>query len=349
MDRRFFEHANASRHCLLRGFSAAFTLIEVMLAIGILAMVVTVSSLVLGVGVSFWKTVTEMGEEIQNGDAILEQVVMGLRSAYYPTGEAPTYEYGFQFKDDGEEENAKDEISWVKLGGSLVGEDTPWAGAAHRVKLRVQDTDENEGPGLYVYAWRIVGQDKDFDPDEDVEPVLLSDQVVAMDCRFQDPTKAVNVGEEYEWVDEWVASNRIPEHILLTLYLKPQGSKKEPDVFQRMVDFPLSELSWNPNVVSGGTGKGSQSGNRKGGATGGGGTSGGGGVTPGGGSGGGGRKPVIIGGGSSGGSGNRGTPSGGSSGGSGNRGQRPPASGTSGGWGGGSGGGGFTIGVGGKP
>ncbi len=338
---RPLENANNSHHRLLQGVSAAFTLIEVMLAIGILAMVVMVSSLVLGVGVSFWKTVTEMGEEIQNGDAILEQVVMGLRSAYYPTGEAPTYEYGFQFEDDGEEENAKDVISWVKLGGSLVGEDTPWAGAAHRVKLRVQDSDENEGPGLYVYAWRIVGQDKDFDPDEDVEPVLLSDQVVAMDCRFQDPTKAVNVGEEYEWVDEWVASNRIPEHVLLTLYLKPQGSKKEPDVFQRMVDFPMAELSWNPNVVSGGTGKGKQSGNRKdgvsGGGTGGAGTPSGAG-TPGGGTGGG-RQPVIIGGGS----GNRGS----SSGGTGNRGQRPPASGSD--WGGGSGGGGFTIGVGGRP
>lgn len=319
-------YAKISLERPLRGFSAAFTLIEVMLAIGILAMVVTVSSLVLGVGVSFWKTVTEMGEEIQNGDAVMEQVVMGLRSAYYPTGEAPTYEYGFQFEDDGEEENAKDVISWVKLGGSLVGEDTPWAGSAHRVKLRVQDSDENEGPGLYVYAWRIVGQDKDFDPDEDVEPVLLSDQVVAMDCRFQDPTKAVNVGEAYEWVDEWVSSNRIPEHILLTLYLKPQGSKKDPDVFQRMVDFPMAKLSWNPNAVSGGTGGGKQSGNRNDGS----GTSGTGG----------GRRPVVIGDGS-GNSGNR-VPA---NGGSGGTGQRPASSG---GWGGGSGGG-FTIGVGGKP
>ena len=87
-----------------------------------------------------------------------------------------------------------------------MGEDTPWAGAAHRVRLYVEDSNAGDGPGLYVAAWQTVGQAEDFDPDEDVEPLLLSDRVVGLDCRMQDPQKAIEPDEPFEWIDEWTAS-----------------------------------------------------------------------------------------------------------------------------------------------
>ena len=361
----FSGYARCGRGCRRPAGTArgGFTLLEVLLAVAVLSLVSTTVALILHVGVETWRTATEMGEETQDGDAIMEQVVMALRSAYYPSVDSPSYEYGFTLEDDGEEEEALDVISWVKIGGSLVGENNPWAGSAHRVKLRVIDSDEYEGPGLYVYAWQIVGQDKDFDPDEDVEPILLSDQVVALDCRIQDPEKVVNVGEPYEWMDEWTASNRIPEHVLLTLYLKPRGSQKEPNALQRMVDFPMSALSWNPSSFSEEGGRGGSSrgpgGGAGTGATGGTGAPGGG--APGG---------VGIGGAGFGGNrGNRGNTSGGTglggnrgggTGGSGvsrpNRGSGTGGSGSSPGRrpggntpAGNSGGGGFNIGFGGRP
>lgn len=229
---------------------AAFTLIEVLLAVAILGLVSTTVALVLHVGVESWRAGTELSETGHDAEAIFEQVCMALRSAYYPANGKADYEYGFQHEDDGEEEDAHDVISWVKIGASLVGEDNAWAGSAHRVKLYVSDDRSGDGPGLYVAAWQLVGEPEDFDPDEDVEPILLSDRVVGLDCRMQDPDVLVEPGEPYEWIDEWISSNRIPRHVQITLAVKPiQENAKEPDVLVRMVEIPMAEVSWDPKKV----------------------------------------------------------------------------------------------------
>ncbi len=231
--------------------SRAFTLVEMILAMAILSVVSVTVAIVMRVGVDNWRAATDLLDEGLEGEAVMEQIAMALRSAYYPANGEPTYEYGFQHEDDGEEETAKDVFSWVKIGASLIGEDVSWAGGAHRVKLYVGDDGEEDGPGLYAAAWQLVGQDDEFDEDEDVVPVLLSDRVTALDCRMRDPQKATEVGEPYEWIDEWTESNRIPTHVLITLTLQPARKGAEPDILRRMVEIPLSEVSWNPGKVGG--------------------------------------------------------------------------------------------------
>lgn len=233
----------------------AFTLLEILVAVAILGLVATTVAFVMGVGVEAWRAGTEMSEESHDGEGVMEQIVMALRSAYYPANGSPDWDFGFQLEDGGDGESAQDSISWVKIGNSLVGEDTPWAGAAHRVRLFVEDSQAGDGPGLYVAAWQTVGQAEDFDPDEDVEPLLLSDRVVGFDCRVQDPSKAIEVGEPYEWIDEWETSNRIPDHVLITLALRPQRKGADPDVLVRCVQLPMSAVSWNP-VAPGRSGRG---------------------------------------------------------------------------------------------
>ena len=120
----------------------------------------------------------------------------------------------------------------------------------------MEDSNTGDGPGLYVAAWQTVGQAEDFDPDEDVEPLLLSDRVVGLDCRMQDPEKAIEPGEPFEWIDEWTASNRIPDHVLVTLALRPQKKGADPDVLVRCVQLPMSAVSWNPAKPGGGPGGG---------------------------------------------------------------------------------------------
>ena len=224
---------------------AAFTLLEVLLAVAILGTVAGVVGLVLGVGVESWRATADMAEETHDGDAVMEQVVMALRSAYYPASGEPTFEYGFQLQDDGEDESAKDSISWVKIGSTLVGEDVAWAGSAHRVRLFCSDDEDGQGPGLYARAWQLVGEPEDFDPDEDAMAVLLSDKVVGLDCRIRDGTKAVEPGEPYEWIDEWVESNRIPAVVRISLAFAPRKKGAPPDVMTRLVEIPMSEMSWS--------------------------------------------------------------------------------------------------------
>jgi len=230
----------------------AFTLVEVLLALLILGMVMGSVGLVLHAGVGGWRAASELAEESHDAEAVMEQIVMALRSAYYPANGDTDYQYGFQHEDDGEGDAARDTVSWVKIGSSLVGEDVSWAGSAHRVNLFVSDDEDGQGPGLYVTAWQLVGLSEDFDPEEEVEPLLLSDQVSALDVRMQDPTKATEAGEPYEWIDTWDLSNRIPDHVIVTLAMKPREKNQDPDVLVRMVEIPLSAVSWNPSKPGGG-------------------------------------------------------------------------------------------------
>lgn len=225
---------------------AGVTLVELLMTTAIMAVVATVVAMTMNVGVESWRTGTAIADESHHADAVMEQVVMALRSAYYPEGKGPDYDYGFQFQDDGETPDARDVVSWVKIGQSLIGEDVPWAGAAHRVELFVQDDESGDGPGLYVKAWQLVGQAEDFDPAEDVLPLLISDRVVSLDCRMKDPDKAEVGGEPYEWIDEWTASNRIPTHVLVSIAVKPQNEREEPLEYTRCVQIPMSAMSWNP-------------------------------------------------------------------------------------------------------
>ena len=237
------------------GARGAFTLLEILVAVAILGLVATTVAFVMGVGVEAWRAGTEMAEESHDGEGVMEQIALALRSAYYPANGEADWDFGFQHEDGGDGERARDSFSWVKIGNSLVGEDTPWAGSAHRVRLFVESSGGEDGPGLYATAWQTVGLAEDFDPDEDVEPLLLSDRVVGLDCRMQDPQKAVEPGKPYEWIDEWTESNRIPDHVLVTLALRPQKEGADPDVLVRCVQLPMSAVSWNP-VKPGGAGRG---------------------------------------------------------------------------------------------
>lgn len=222
-----------------------FTLVEVLLSVAILGVVAATVALVLSVGTETWRAAAEMAEETHDGDAVMEQLVMALRSAYYPTSAEKSYDYGFQHEDGGEEEKAQDSIIWTKIGSTLIGEDVPWAGSAHRVRLFCSDDEEGQGPGLYAQAWQLVGEPEDFDPEEDALPVLLSDRVVALDCRMQDPETELEPGDSYEWIDEWPESNRIPASVRVALALKPRKKGADPDVLVRLVEIPMSAASWD--------------------------------------------------------------------------------------------------------
>jgi prepilin-type N-terminal cleavage/methylation domain-containing protein len=221
-----------------------FTLIEVLLAVAVLGIIAGLIATTLSTAVEVWRQSKIVADRNHHGDAVMEQVVMSLRSAYYPEGTEPSYEYGFTFEDDGgDSPNARDKISWVKIGNSLIGEDVPWAGSAHRVELYVDDSAGEEG--IYVKAWQLVGLDDDFDPEEDVEPVLLSDEVVSLNCRMIDPEKTLEPFDEIEWLDEWAESNRIPTKVEITIAVQQKGSNEEPTEYIRTVEIPMASLSWD--------------------------------------------------------------------------------------------------------
>jgi len=213
-----------------------FTLVEMLLAVGLLAVVTALTFLTFTTVARAWKRGTDMADGIHHGDFVLDNLVMALRSAYYPAGGGRGY--GFVLEDSGDGPNASDVISWVKLGSSLVGRHSELADNPHRVRFSIEDRDGEHRAA--VRAWRIIGQPDDFDP-SDVEPVFISGQVKGLDCRCALKIEDGSIEWEDEWKDE--NTNRLPRFVEITVYLDDGDQGSEPFELKRIVEMPLYYLS----------------------------------------------------------------------------------------------------------
>lgn len=211
-----------------------FTLLELMLAVAILAVVSSVTYLTFSTAVTGWRRGMALTDSLHHGDYIAEQLAMGLRSAFFRNRE-----HGFVLEDDGDGPDARDKLSWVKLGGSLVGKDCPFMGSPHRVEFTIVDGDK--GPEAAVKAWRLAGQMDDFDPEE-LEFLPLSRRITG--CNFRLAYEKDDRGE-IEWIDSdqgsdgWTddRTNAVPTVVEFTLYLAPPegDEKQEPVELKRIV------------------------------------------------------------------------------------------------------------------
>jgi len=234
-----------------------FTLLELMIAVMVLSVMMLLSFFCFNAVVRSWQEGMEMADSMGQADYVMEQLASGLKSAYYPDVGAQLDEYGFQFKDGGEETEAHDSISWVKIGRALVGEDCGFAESPHRVDLYVEDggDDKKSAGGLMVNAWRVDLQLDDFDPSKDVTPIALSPKVIAFNCRMLDKDQPEK-DDEPNWQDEWNTSNCIPKAVEITLYMKPVKEGGDPLEVKRVVEIPMFDLSQNPRKKSSSTSTG---------------------------------------------------------------------------------------------
>jgi prepilin-type N-terminal cleavage/methylation domain-containing protein len=249
------------------GHAAGFTLIE---------MLVVVALVVIALGITFstfysiskaWQRGQAMADSLNRGEFIMEQIVCGLRSTFYPvrqqssgsstntqpanTNAAVTgaqasassaNDYGFVLEDDGDGTGARDTISWVKTGSALLGPEDPLWRGLHRVKISVEE-DEDGCLAVASRAWRPYGNDIDFSPDE-APSFFISEKVLGMNCRV---AKEKDDEEGWEWEDEWGGmnvTNRLPLAVEVTLYLAPSDEDSEPVEIKRVVEIPVAPLSW---------------------------------------------------------------------------------------------------------
>ena len=228
-------------------------MLEILLAIMILAIMTIISTMVFHTVVRNWTIATEMADNMQRVDYITEQVVYALRSAYFPTSGESTTADGFMLLDHNEE-NSPDEsdvISWTKLGPAIVGRNSRFARSPHRVTLFVRserDADEEHPAGLIA---QVIGEDKfrpdDFDEEDENnwDWFLLGSQVQGFNCRVLDKDEPFSSGMA-NWQDTWDTSNCIPRRVQLTFWMKPIDEDKDPYPVVRVLDIPLWDISQNP-------------------------------------------------------------------------------------------------------
>ena len=213
-----------------------FTLLELMLAIAILSVITVVMYMTLSVIAGAWRKTVVLSDNMNHGDFVMDQLMMGLRSAYYPsTGTSP--EYGFIHDNTGDGPGAEDKISWVKLGSAIVGKNCPFAGTPHRIEISM-GKDEKSG-GIAFKAWRLQGQPEDFDP-ENLEYEVFSRRVVGFNVR----SAVRKENDEIIWEDDWAETNRIPFALELTVYMDPKEEGDEPVEIKRICPIPSAYLSW---------------------------------------------------------------------------------------------------------
>ena len=264
-----------------------FTMIEMLLAIMVLAIMTIISTMVFHTIVRNWTLATEMADNMQRVDYVTAQVVYALRSAYFPTSGEPTMADGFMLLDHNEnnDPDESDVISWTKLGPSIVGRNSRFARSPHRVTMYVRsekEADDDHPAGLIA---KVIGEDKfrpeDFDEDDDTnwDWFLLGPQVQGFNCRVLDKNEPFRGGKA-NWQDIWDASNSIPRRVQLTFWMKPIDEDKDPYPIVRVLDLPLWDISQNPlktdSTASGDGKSGKKTSGGKGGAGGGKGGAGGG-------------------------------------------------------------------------
>ncbi len=226
--------------------TSGFTLMELLLALVIMAVVISSAYLTFSTVSVAWRRSQAMSENLHHGDFVMEQVVMALRSSYCPsTGPDPAY--GFRLENNGDGSGSWDALSWVKVGPALVGAGESFGEGPHRLILSGESVDSAEG--ITVRSWGLLEELEDFDADS-IEPELVSAYITGLNCRCRDPEMDEDA-EEIEWLDDWEDTNRIPLSVELTLYIEPVETGREALEVRRIVDIPVAPLSWQRRAATG--------------------------------------------------------------------------------------------------
>ena len=260
----------------------AFTLIEMLLALTILAIMTVITAVAFTSVTNSWRKSTVVAERMQTVDYALNQIVAGLRSAYYPADGNQKDEWGLALYDngDGEDSSTSDVIEWTKLGNSIVGDKSVLAETSHRVRLWVEDaprtrtgTDIEEPGGLWARVWNPdlfseEGNDN-FDDEEYGEEFLLVEDIIGFDCVVQKDEKETEEDGRPKWAETWDTSNCVPYRVKITFRVKPPEKGDEPLPIMRVVEIPIWQFSQKPfSLDSAGSGRGKSNGNGNGGGTG---------------------------------------------------------------------------------
>ncbi len=254
---------------------AGFTLIELLAAILIMSFITIVAGITFTSVLNGWHRATALADRMQTADYALNQVVAGLRSAYYPSDGNQKDEWGLMLIDNGEGEDPSDSdcIEWTKIGTSMIGSKSAFSETTHRVRMWVEEEKSRDEPGgLKIRVWNpdlfVEDDSSRFDEEDYGEEMMLVEDVVGFDCQVQKDAAEVESDGVPKWAEEWETSNSIPFRVKITFRMRPAEKGEEPLPVLRVVEIPAWELSQNPFSLdsAGGSGKG-KDGNKPGGSS----------------------------------------------------------------------------------
>ena len=209
-----------------------FTLLELMVAMVILTIAMSVAFQAFSGTIRAWKRGTEVIEGIKHGDFAMNQLANALNSTIYFFN--PRKSYAFKIEKGTGSGLPADTISFVTASSALMPEGSPLQHGPHRLKLYIDD-DEDGNPSLFSTAFPAIANEEDAEDEYDEEPHLVSRSVQGLEILLYD--------EELEdWsTDEWEKENDIPERVMIIIYVASEEENEEPIEFVRILDIPVAQ------------------------------------------------------------------------------------------------------------
>lgn len=213
-------------------FRFGFTLLELMAAMVILTIAMSVAFQAFSGTIRGWKRGTEVVEGIKHGDFAMGQLASAVNSTVFFSN--PRKSYAFRIERDTIAGLPADTISFVTASTAFMTEDSPLKYGPHRLELFI-DYDEYGNPALFSLAFPAIADLEEAEDEYDTEPHLVSRAVQGLEVLLYD--------EELEdWTtDEWEQENSVPERIKLTLIVASEDEDEEPIVFSRIIEIPVAE------------------------------------------------------------------------------------------------------------
>lgn len=205
---------------------AAFTLLEIMIAMVILLIAMTVAWQTFSATTRAWTSARKMLDSSHHGDFVLTQLSSALRSmAFFDSAKE---KYGFRMEDVSDE-YGDHKISWVTGSKAFIPRGTEFAHGLHRIEIGAgEDDDGNEG--LLVTVWPHLADEEEVEK----QSWVISEHIRGLSCQIY------NIEEE-DWDDEWEGdqTNKPPPLIDITLYAEPADKYGDPVEYRQLIEIPL--------------------------------------------------------------------------------------------------------------
>jgi len=208
-----------------------FTLLELMAAMVILVIAMSIAFQAFSGTIRAWKRGTEVIESIKHGDFAMNQLVSALSSTIYFNN--PRKTYAFKIDKGNISGLPADLVSFVTASGAFMPHNSPFATGPHRIELFIDD-DDHGNPALFAVAMPAIASDEEFEDEYDAEPILVSRAIQGLEILFWDK-------EAEDWEEEWEKENAIPERILVTIFVPSEEENEEPIEFTRVVEIPVAK------------------------------------------------------------------------------------------------------------
>ena len=215
---------------------AGFTLLELIVAITILTVAMSIAFQAFSSTLRGWKRGSEVIESIHHGDFAMRQFASALNSMIYFQDERKRY--AFRFEKELSNNLPADWISFVTASPYFLHPNDPLTVGPHRLQLFIQD-DEYGNPALYSISMPALSDEEEFIDTYNPEPYLITRAVQGLEILVYD-------FDNEDWTNEWDFDNHIPKRLLISIFVASEDETEEPLIYSRVFNIPVAESMDQP-------------------------------------------------------------------------------------------------------